>query len=103
MGPEEARDLVENGALFVDIREPDEWEASRIPGAELKPLSGINDWWPDLPTEGTVILYCRSGNRSAHAVHALVSQAGRENVLNMEGGILAWERAGLDVDGSPVA
>lgn len=101
--PDEARGLVEEGALLVDIREQAEWDAARIPGAEFKPLSSINSWWPDLPTDGTVILYCRSGNRSAHAVHALVTQAGRDNVLNLTGGILAWDRAGLDVDGTPVA
>lgn len=101
--PDEARDLVEEGALLVDIREQAEWDAARIPGAQFKPLSDINSWWPDLPTDGKVVLYCRSGNRSAHAVHALVTQAGRDNVLNLTGGILAWGRAGLEIDGTPVA
>jgi rhodanese-related sulfurtransferase len=98
VSPEEAKALVDEGALLVDIRELEEWQAGRIPGAEFKPLSTINDWWPDLPVDRTVVLYCRSGNRSAHAVNALVSQVGRTNVLNLTGGIIAWDRAGLPVD-----
>jgi rhodanese-related sulfurtransferase len=98
VSPEEAKALVEEGALLVDIREVEEWQAARIPGAEFKPLSTINDWWPDLPLDRTVVLYCRSGNRSAHAVNALVGQAGRTNVLNLTGGIIAWDRAGLPVE-----
>jgi rhodanese-related sulfurtransferase len=95
---DEVEDLVRDGALLVDIREKDEWDEARISGAEFKPMSTINDWWQELPADRTVILYCRSGNRSAHAVNALVGQAGLSNVLNLTGGILAWAASGRDVE-----
>jgi rhodanese-related sulfurtransferase len=96
---EEVGELVADGALLVDIREPEEWDEARIAGAELKPMSAINDWWQDLPSDRTVILYCRSGQRSARAVHALTSQAQLDNVFDMRGGIIAWHEAGLPVEG----
>ena len=96
--PDEATALLEQGALLVDIREQTEWDQSRIPGAVLKPMSVINDWWQDLPRDQTVILQCRTGSRSAQATHALVTQAGFDNVFNLTGGIVAWAQDGLDVE-----
>lgn len=90
--------LVTSGAVLIDIREQIEWDESRIPGAELKPMSSINEWYEELPRDGTVILYCRSGQRSAQAVQALVNQAGFDNVLNMTGGIIAWAKAELPIE-----
>lgn len=90
---DEVDDLVRKGALLIDIREQNEWDAARIAGAELKPLSQINDWYEELPRDRNVILYCRSGQRSAQAVQALTTQAGFDNVLNMTGGIIAWADA----------
>jgi rhodanese-related sulfurtransferase len=96
--PEEATALIDDGALLVDIREQNEWDEARIPGAVLKPMSIINDWWQDLPRDQTVILQCRTGSRSAQATHALVTQAGFDNVFNLTGGIIAWTKQGLAVD-----
>jgi rhodanese-related sulfurtransferase len=100
--PQEASDLIAAGALMVDIREADEWEEVRIPGAEFRPLSEINDWYEDLPRNRTVILQCRSGNRSAMATAALIQQAGMNNVVNLAGGIVAWHRTGLPIDLEPL-
>ncbi|MGF1665067.1 MAG: rhodanese-like domain-containing protein [Acidimicrobiia bacterium] len=91
-------ELIAGGAELIDIREQNEWDEARIPGAELKPMSAINDWYQGLPRDHTVVLYCRSGQRSAQAVHALVTQAGFENVLNMTGGIIAWADAELPME-----
>jgi rhodanese-related sulfurtransferase len=90
--------LIAEGAALIDIREQNEWDEVRIAGASLKPMSQINDWWQDLPTDRKVILYCRSGQRSMQAVSALVGQAGLDNVYNMTGGIIAWAQAGLTVE-----
>ena len=100
--PKEATDLLATGALMVDIREADEWEEVRIPGAEFRPLSEINEWSENLPQDRTVILQCRSGNRSAMATAALIRQAGMDNVLNLAGGIIAWHQAGLPIDLRPL-
>ncbi len=100
--PHNAADLIAAGALMVDIREADEWEEVRIPGAEFKPLSEINDWFEALPRDRPVILQCRSGNRSAMATAALIREAGMDNVFNLAGGIIAWHQAGLPIDLEPL-
>lgn len=96
---EEAHRLHEDGtAVIVDVREPFEWEEARIPGATHIPLGALGDRVDELPEDRTVILQCRSGARSADACAQLL-QAGLEEVYNLEGGILAWHRAGFPVDG----
>lgn len=97
----DAAAMVEDGALLIDIREPDEWEAMRIPGADFKPLSQIQDWYEDLPRDVDIILQCRSGNRSAHATDALIRQAGFDRVFNLSGGLIAWHSADLPVERGP--
>lgn len=97
-----AADLMAAGALMVDIREADEWEEVRIPGAIFKPLSEINGWFEELPRDRTVILQCRSGNRSAMAAAALMREADMNNVVNLTGGIIAWHQAGLPIDLDPL-
>ncbi len=93
--------MIEEGALLIDIREVDEWQAMRIPGADFKPLSQIQEWFEDLPRDVDIILQCRSGNRSAHATHALINQADFERVYNLSGGLIAWHSANLPVDRGP--
>lgn len=92
--------MMEEGALLIDIRELREWETIRIPGAEFKPLSEMQQWYEDLPRDRDVILQCRSGNRSAQATEALISQAGFDRVFNLTGGIIAWHSADFPVDRS---
>ncbi len=94
----EAERLVAAGALLVDCREQDEWDAARIPGAELKPMSEINGWYQNLPRDREIVFQCRTGARSAQIVHALITQAGFENVTNLTGGIIAWAEAELPVE-----
>lgn len=99
---EEAERLVAAGAMLVDCREQDEWDAARIPGAELKPMSTINDWYQDLPRDRQIVFQCKTGARSGQIVHALITQAGFDNVTNLTGGIVAWTAAELPVDTEPV-
>lgn len=99
---EEAEQLIAAGALLVDCREQNEWDAARIPGADLKPMSEINDWYQDLPRERQIVVQCRTGARSAQIVHALITQAGFDNVTNLAGGIVAWAEAELPVDTEPL-
>ena len=101
--PVEAQDRIAQGALLVDIREWAEWAESRIPGAEYKPMSELNDWYQDLPEDRVVILQCRTGNRSGIAANALINQAHMTNVYNLAGGIVAWDESGLPIDTTPLA
>lgn len=89
--PLEAVDLMSDDAMLIDVRELDEWDTERIPGAIFRPMSQINSWHQDLPRDRTVIVACRTGQRSASVVHALITQAGFGNVFNLSGGIVGWK------------
>ena len=89
------------GALLIDVHEQTEWDEARIPGALLRPMGTINEWFADLPTDREIVFQCRTGSRSAQVVKALSSQAGMENVWNLTGGIVAWVKAGNRVDYDP--
>jgi sulfur-carrier protein adenylyltransferase/sulfurtransferase len=74
---------------LVDVREPHEWDIGRIEGARLAPLSSFADALRTFDSARDVIVYCKSGARSARAVRQL-QEAGFRRVWNVEGGILRW-------------
>jgi len=94
---DEAIERVAGGALLIDVREQDEWDAGHITGATLIPSSQLQSRWQEIPTDKTVIVYCRSGNRS-NAATDFLKQQGLNNVHNMLGGVVAWEAAGLALE-----
>jgi rhodanese-related sulfurtransferase len=88
-----ARELVAQGALLLDVREGWEWAAGRAPGARHVPLDELATRVGELPGDRTVVVVCRSGNRSARAT-AMLRGAGVDAV-NLEGGLRAWSAMGL--------
>ena len=87
--------------VVFDVREPDEYAEAHIPGVTLIPLGEVPDRVAEIPKDKTVILTCRSGNRSGQAATWLRSQ-GYSDVHNLQGGILAWQKAGLPTEaGAP--
>jgi molybdopterin/thiamine biosynthesis adenylyltransferase/rhodanese-related sulfurtransferase len=98
--PSEAREQLSNGAVVVDVREPEEWSAGHIPGAKHVPKSylesRIEGAVPDRSQH--VILYCASGNRSAWATRTLVEDLGYEHVESMTGGFTLWKDRGYEVE-----
>jgi molybdopterin/thiamine biosynthesis adenylyltransferase/rhodanese-related sulfurtransferase len=74
---------------LVDVREPHEWDIARIEGAQLKPLSSFSEAIATLDSSRDVVVYCKSGGRSAKAVRQLQA-AGFRRVWNLAGGILRW-------------
>jgi adenylyltransferase/sulfurtransferase len=74
---------------LVDVREPHEWDICRIPGARLAPLSSFAEALRTLDSARDVVLYCKSGARSARALKQLQG-AGFKRVWNLTGGILRW-------------
>ena len=74
---------------LIDCREPDEYEFCNI-GGELIPMGKIVSNLDRISREKPVIMQCRSGSRSARVIAALQSQYGFTNLLNLDGGILAW-------------
>jgi adenylyltransferase/sulfurtransferase len=81
---------------LVDVREPHEWDICRIEGARLAPLSSFAGALRELDSARDVVLYCKSGARSAKALRQLQA-AGFKRVWNLAGGILRWSD---DVDPS---
>lgn len=98
--PEQAQDLIAQGALVIDVRQPDEWMRGHIPQAELIPLDGIYLFGKALdgqPKERDLILVCEMGQRSVAAAEiALV--AGYQRVYNLVGGMNAWRARGLPLE-----
>jgi molybdopterin/thiamine biosynthesis adenylyltransferase/rhodanese-related sulfurtransferase len=90
------RDAGEEEFLLVDVREPNERDIVAIPGADLIPLGEFQSGaaLEKVPSGKPVVVMCKSGVRSARAAQLLV-QAGRRDVDNLDGGVLAWVR---DVD-----
>ena len=83
--------------FMLDVREQWEYDEGHIPGVTLIPMGDVASRLADIPTDQEVIVTCRSGNRSGQITDFL-RQQGFDNVHNMEGGILAWEAAGYDVE-----
>ena len=73
---------------LIDVREQNEYDFANI-GGTLIPLGQVPDRLDEIPEDGRVIVMCRSGGRSSQAV-AIMQSAGRRNVENLTGGILAW-------------
>jgi rhodanese-related sulfurtransferase len=91
---DQARAAVERGAVLLDVREPQEWQAGHAPQAVHIPLGELAGRADELPTDAAIMVICRSGNRSAHATRML---AARGEAANVAGGMAAWERSGLPV------
>jgi rhodanese-related sulfurtransferase len=83
--------------LVLDVREQWEYDEGHIPGVTLLPMNEVPARLSEIPTDGTVIVTCRSGNRSGQVANYLRDQ-GYTNVHNMAGGILAWQDAGYTVE-----
>jgi molybdopterin/thiamine biosynthesis adenylyltransferase/rhodanese-related sulfurtransferase len=77
--------------FLVDVREPAEWEIVRIPGAVLIPKGDIlsGEALASLPQDKPVVLYCKTGVRSAEAL-AAVKGAGFADAVHVQGGVTAW-------------
>ena len=87
--------------LLIDVREPNEFAAVRAAGAVLMPTSAFAARAGELPTDRPLLVVCHVGGRSA-AVTGYLVRAGRTDVVNVAGGMEAWEAAGLPVTRGPV-
>ena len=80
-----------NGLRLLDVREPHELEISRLEGADLIPLGQLAARLSELDSAQEMVVFCKSGTRSARALELLAS-AGFRKVKNLKGGINAWAR-----------
>jgi len=74
---------------LIDVREPHELNICKLDEAELIPLGQFAARIGDLDTSREIVVICRSGRRSAHAVR-LLQDAGFPSAYNLTGGLLAW-------------
>jgi len=82
------RELVEQNAYILDIREMDEYEEDgHILSAKIIPMSEIRQRYQEIPKDRPVYIHCRSGQRSYNVVLMLQSK-GYENVFNVSGGFI---------------
>jgi adenylyltransferase/sulfurtransferase len=91
--PAELAEMLASGKplRLVDVRDPHEFEINRIEGAELIPLATLPERLSDLPQHEPVVVYCKSGQRSAEAL-ALLKQSGFSTAKHLTGGILAYAK-----------
>jgi adenylyltransferase/sulfurtransferase len=91
----ELKDLIDSDKPIhlVDVREPAEFEINRIPGAVLIPKDDIlrGDALASLPQDKQVVMYCKTGIRSAETL-AAVKRAGFGDAVHVQGGIASWVR-----------
>lgn len=87
----------DGNAVVIDVREQDEFDEERIPGALLFPKSAFDVGALPRFEDKKVVLVCLAGKRSL-AVGEWLQDAGRTEVLSLQGGMLAWMAAGLPVE-----
>lgn len=93
--PATASELLAGGAVVLDVREDDEWEAGRIAGSLHIPLGELGARQAEIP-QAPLVVVCRSGSRSAYAAAALL-RAGYP-AENLAGGLEAWRAEGLPLE-----
>lgn len=123
VGPNAAAELIRGGAVLIDVREPEERAEASVPGSVNVPLGEIQgsgwdavdaaiaralnraDEQGDAQARAVpgdvhreVVVHCRSGARSAAAIEALGSAGRPVRLINLDGGLLAWQAAGLAVE-----
>lgn len=88
--------LQSEGALLIDVREPDEYAQGHAPGSTLIPLGQLQQRLLEFSArkDKPIALICRSGNRSGVA-QKILEKAGFTRTVNVAGGMNAWAKAGL--------
>ena len=84
--------LEKDNVILLDVREPYEWQIVHLAGARLIPKNEVPNHLHELSQADEILVYCRSGVRSAEVVRFLIQDVGLRNVKNVKGGILAWAR-----------
>lgn len=88
--------------LLIDVREASEFATVRATDAVLMPTSTFAARISELPADRPLMVVCHVGGRSA-AVTGFLARAGRTDVVNVAGGMDAWEAAGLPIRHGPPA
>jgi rhodanese-related sulfurtransferase len=84
-------DIDAGDCLLMDVRERHEFESEHIPLSVLMPISEVDKRWQELDPSKRIVLYCRSGRRSARVAEFLASK-GFSDIAVLEGGLNRWDR-----------
>ncbi|MEK7287131.1 MAG: rhodanese-like domain-containing protein [Elusimicrobiota bacterium] len=77
--------------FILDVRDPDEYKISGLPGSKLIPLAELPQRFKELDPSLQIVVHCKAGGRSAKAVQFL-RQQGFKNAVNLDGGLNAWAK-----------
>ena len=89
--------------VFLDVRKPEEFAAGHLRGAKNVPSDRVADLAEKLPTDQPIVTYCiHSAHRAPDAARTL-RRRGFANAYVLEGGIVAWQAAGLTIQASDLA
>jgi rhodanese-related sulfurtransferase len=97
---QEASKLRDQGAFVLDVREQSEWNEFHIPNTTLIPLGQLAARAQEVPKDKSIVVVCRSGNRSATG-RDILKQAGFKNVTSVNGGVTEWRKAGYPTVSGP--
>lgn len=88
--------------LLIDVRTPAEMAQGMLPGAQPAPMHLVPLRMDEWRNAGKIVVYCRTGARSAQ-VCAFLQQHGIDQAVNLKGGIVDWYRRGLPIESPPPA
>lgn len=86
-----AEEMAKNGAMYLDVRYPDELMKGYVPNAKNIPINELVARSGELPKDKDILIYCRSGRRSEVATNLLMKN-GFERVYNVAGGFMAYSQ-----------
>ena len=89
--------VAEHGVTVLDVRNSVEFAGGHIPSSLHIPLGYLSDRLKEVPNDKPVVVQCHSGSRSQIGA-SLLKKFGRDDVINLVGGIAAWEEQGLPVE-----
>jgi rhodanese-related sulfurtransferase len=100
---QQAKEMIDSGGVFIlDVRTQEEYDAGhingsvRIPVQDIKVKEELDKELTKIPRDRKILVYCRTGVRSAQASQVLVNN-GFTEVYSMKGGITDWTKAGYEV------
>jgi len=94
---QQGKEMIDRGEVFIlDVRTREEYNESHINGSTLIPVQELAIRFKELPRDKKILVYCRTGSRSATASEILVKN-GFTLIYNMQGGITGWKNAGYEV------
>jgi rhodanese-related sulfurtransferase len=98
VSPQDAKGMLGGETVFLDVREPNEWNLGHIPNAIHIPRGQLEGKVESMIDRNKrVVIYCASGNRSALAADTL-QQMGYTNVVSLQDGFKGWVSVGGDIE-----